>query len=140
MPATAKLRLPLRRIDFMNALGFQFKRALEESVHRAGESLGQFRKKFHVDDFFAESIEEDDNAAIVAGKALHELCLTDDGRFNCNVIALKAAMVFLHAEASDSPQIDADCKASLLELNQVLAGPGCTLDAISGWVDRWYRF
>ena len=108
-------------------------------VHFANERLGEFRKKYHVDEFFTESISGSDGAAEVAAKALYELCLSD-GRYNGCTISLKTAWSFLQKEARDGPKLLTDQGASLGELKRILVGPECTIESISGGVNRWFKF
>jgi hypothetical protein len=123
----------------MNACGLRFKRTLEEGVQLAGERLRQYRAKFHVDSFFAETVQDHDTAGDIAAKALCDLCLTN-GSFNRCSIAVKAVMVFLHAEASESPVGLQDCESCLIELNRILTGTNCTVERIAEWVGRWFKF
>ena len=69
---------------------------------RGERFAGSSAQNSTVDSFFAETVQDDDTARDIAAKLFSHLCLTN-GSFNRCSIAVKAVMVFLHAEASESP-------------------------------------
>lgn len=122
----------------MNRHGRRLRQIVHDLALECNESFGAFRRRYGLDEFWADILNDTDSEAQVAGKALFHLC-TDGQAFNGSTLGLKSVLRFLAEVADLQPESDADVRACQLSLKEAMSD-GFTARSLADWVRGWYSF